>query len=301
MPSPPRRFRAEIRKQGANFYVEVPAAVSRGFARHAEHGRIRVHGSLEEAEIRGTLVPRGGGHWLFLHSGMRAAAAVGEGDIVELALRATPWNRVPIAADVRRALRRAGALAAFEAKSPSHRHELLRWVEIAESAARRAQRLTRMVTELRGEGEPASKSPAKRQKPLWICPRCGHRFVSRNQRHSCRRYSVARLFARSEPGVRASFDRVRRMVESVGPVHLQAYRDHVAFLVRVRFLGATPRRRWLDLGFWLPQRDESPRFRKVETLTPKDHVHLLRIRDPDELDAEVLAWIRRAYRVGEQR
>lgn len=290
-----------MRKQGANFYVKVPAAVSRAFARYAERGRIRVHGSLEEAEIRGTLVPRAGGHWLFLHSGMRAAAAVGKGDIVHLALRATPWNRVPIAADVKRALRRAGALAAFEAKSPSHRHELLRWVEIAESAARRAQRLTRMVTELRGEGEPATKSPAKRQKPLWICPRCGHRFVNRNQWHSCRRYSLAQVFARSEPEVRRLFDRVRRMVGSVGPVHLQAYRDHVAFLVRVRFLGATPRRRWLDLGFWLPERDESPRFHKVETLTPTDHVHLLRIRDPDDLDGEVVAWIRRAYRVGEQR
>ena len=55
-----RRFAAEVRRQGVNPYVEVPRAVSDAFAPLAEHGRIRVHGTLEGAEIRGTLVPREG-------------------------------------------------------------------------------------------------------------------------------------------------------------------------------------------------------------------------------------------------
>ena len=81
----------------------------------------------------------------------------------------------------------------------------------------------------------------------------------------------------SEPFVRHLFRHLRGMVESVGPVHVQAYRDHVAFLVRVRFISATPKKRWLDIGFWFPRRLENPRFRKVETLTPVDHIHILRI------------------------
>ncbi len=63
----------------------------------------------------------------------------------------------------------------------------------------------------------------------------------------------------------------------------------------------TPRKTCLDLGFWFPRRIESPRFRKVETLTPTDHVHLLRVTEAEQLDEEVMEWIREGYAVGEQK
>ena len=66
MPSRPQRFTAEVQKQGPNPYVEVPPSVSTAFAKYAEKSRVRVHGTLAGAEIRGNLVPRGGGQWLFL-------------------------------------------------------------------------------------------------------------------------------------------------------------------------------------------------------------------------------------------
>ncbi len=325
MPSRPQRFTAEVLKQGPNFYVVVPASVATVFSRYADRGRVRVFGTLEGTEIRGSLVPRGGGHWLFLHAGMRAAARAGfgrrvrgagrsaagariaAGDRVELVLRAVPWEEVPVARDMAAALRKAGATAAFAAKSASHRHELQRWVDVAETAERRAQRIEVLVAQVKGETGPVKKGPVKtgraalRRRPLWTCPKCGHVFVNPNQWHSCRHYSLDEPFARSMPAVRRLFQHLRTMVESVGPVHVQAYRDHVAFLVRVRFLGATPKKRWLDVGFWLPKRVESPRFRKVETLTPTDHVHLLRVTRAEDLDKEVLDWVREAYAVGEQR
>lgn len=279
----------------------VPPEVSDAVAELAERGHVRAYGTLQGVEIRGTLVPRGSGHWLFLHGGMRAAAGVAVGDTVDLDLRATAWDDVPVPKDALRELRRAGALAEFQARGPSERHELLRWIEIADSPERRARRLAELVERLRGEDRPVETGRStKRRKPLWICPKCGHRFANTNQWHSCRRYTLEEVFARSDPAIRHLFDRLHRMVSSVGPVHLQAYRDHVAFLVRVRFLGATPRKRWLDVGFWLPHRLDSPRLHKVETLTPTNHVHLLRITDESQLDAEVQGWIRQAYRVGRQ-
>ncbi len=296
------RFVTPIRKQGPNPYVEVPVEVSTHLAKYAEKGHIRVYGTLEEAKIRGNLVPRGSGLWLFLHAGMRALAGVGVGDTVELALRAVPWDHVPIASDCKAALRKAGALKSFEAMSPSQRHELLRWVDIAESAEQRARRLAAMVDQVRGH-TPASKKyeAAKGLKPLWACPKCGHIFVNPNQWHSCKRYTLKQALSKGSPQVRRLFEQLREKVSSLGSVHVQAYRDHVAFLVRVRFLQATPKKNWLDVAFWLRRRVDSPRFRKVETLTPTDHIHLLRVTEEDQLDDEVTAWIREGYAVGEQR
>ncbi len=301
MPSRSQRFVTKILKQGPNPYVEVPAKVSKRFARYAEKGRIRVYGTLEDTEIRGNLVPRGDGHWLFLHAGMRVFAAVGVGDAVELALRAVPWDHVPIASDCKAALKKAGALTTFEAMSPSQRHELLRWIDVATSAGRRAKRLAATVVEVQGRLSSKKRQPARTRKPLWACPKCGHVFVNPNQWHSCKRYTLKQALSKGSPHVRRLFDRLRVIVSSTGPVRVQAYQDHVAFLVRVRFMQATPKKKWLDVAFWLPRRIDSPRFRKVETLTPTDHIHLLRVTEEDQLDDEITVWIREGREVGEQR
>jgi hypothetical protein len=90
------------------------------------------------------------------------------------------------------------------------------------------------------------------------------------------------------------------MVEACGPVTAVAYRDRVAFMVRVRFVGAVPRMRWLDLEFWLTRRVEHRRFHKVETIYPHAHIHTLRVARPEELDDEVAGWIRESYAIGRQ-
>lgn len=302
MPSRTHRFKAKVKQNGPNPYVEIPPDISAAFAKYAEKGRIRVSGTLETAEIRGNLVPRGKGHWLFLHVGMRAAAGVKVGDEVKLALRGDHWDQITPPNDAKRALKNAGVLDAFNKLGVNRRHELMRWVEIAETQTAREKRLQDVIRQVLGTGESTKiGQAAKRDRALWTCPKCGNVFANKNQWHSCKKYTLDQTFVNSEPFVRALFDRLREMVESVGPVRIQAYRDRVAFIVRVRFMGASPKKRWLDVGFWLPRRIEHNRFRKVETITPTDHVHYLRITDDGELDGQVMAWIRECYAVGEQK
>jgi hypothetical protein len=79
---------------------------------------------------------------------------------------------------------------------------------------------------------------------------------------------------------------------------LVVYRDRIAFMVRVRFAGATPKREWLDVDFWLTPRIDHPRFTRVETISATVHVHRLRVRETSDLDNELIAWIRQAYAIG---
>jgi hypothetical protein len=297
-----RRFRATIRKQGPNPYVDVPAGVSRAFSPHAREGRIRVEGRLEKAAIRGTLVPVGGGrHRLFLNGGMRSAAGVDTGDTVTLELRATPYDVVRPPRDVAVGLREAGARAAFDIGSPSYRHEILRWIDDARTPEARRRRIAQSIDRLLGRtAAPSPRGAALASRPLWTCPECGNEFVHRNQYHSCRRYELDQPFVGKPGWVRDVFDRLRAMVEAFGPVKVLPYRDKVSFMVRVRFAGAVPRKRWLDVAFWLPQRIDSPRFHKVETITPDAHLHLVRVTRPEDLDAELAGWLREAYAVGRQ-
>ena len=67
------------------------------------------------------------------------------------------------------------------------------------------------------------------------------------------------------------------------------------------FAALVPRTRWVDGHVVLARRLESPRFRRVETYSPRNHLHAFRLAAPDEVDDDVRAWLAEAYEVGMQR
>lgn len=145
------------------------------------------------------------------------------------------------------------------------------------------------------------KPPRLRLPPLWRCPRCGAKLVTRNMSHSCGKYTLGDLFARSEPNVIRTFRALAAMVRECGPVVIIPQKTRVVFQVRVRFLGCVPRRSYLLCTFEFTHRKPHPRFRKVATYARLWHGHELRVDCPEELDGEVRSWIRESYAVGEQR
>jgi len=145
----------------------------------------------------------------------------------------------------------------------------------------------------------AERRPPRR--PLWTCPACGRRFANRNQSHACGRHRLAEHFRGVPRAVRDVYTAVVAAVRECGPVKVLPEKTRIAFQVRMSFAQVTPRRRWLDGHVVLARRLESPRFRKIETISPRNHVHHFRLSAPAEVDAEFRAWLAEAYAVGEQR
>lgn len=291
-------FRAVIGRDGVNPFVSVPAKLTRAFAAFAERGRVRVAGTIDGHPLHASLVPtKAGGQRLYVNGGMRAAAGVDVGDRVTIRLRPLRVGEVDVPRDLARGLSTAGSRRRFDALSASHRRELVRAIEDARTPRNRATRIARTLDHLRGAST-QRPMPAAVDKPLWFCPKCGHPFVTRNMNHSCERHELGEVFRGRPTEVRALFDRFRAMVERRGPTRLIVYRDRVGFMVKVRFAGVTPKRDHILVSFWFTERDEDPRFSRIETLATNAHVHHARIRTPAELDGTVRRWIDRAYRVG---
>jgi hypothetical protein len=293
-----QRFRAEVIAEKSTAYVDVPTRVSEAFASYAKSRRIAVAGKVRGVLFHATLVPRrGGGHRLYLNQGTRRPARIEIGDVVPIELTALREAGTDVPSDLAAWLRRVhGAKGAFDALSPSHRRELIRYIEDAKTSESRRSRIERTALAVVGR-LPKSKSSLK-SRPLWTCPKCRHEFVNPNQYRSCRRYELDDVMRGKPPRVRRAFEKFREMVLANGPATMQVYRDRIGFMVRVRFAGATPRKKWLEIGFWLSERIEHPRFVKVETITPNAHVHRVRVLDEHELDDEVAAWLAEAYAVG---
>lgn len=55
------------------------------------------------------------------------------------------------------------------------------------------------------------------------------------------------------------------------------------------------------MSFWLKERIESPRFRKVAHYGGRDWVYFVRVSTIDDLDDEIQGWLCRSYEVGCQR
>jgi hypothetical protein len=140
-----------------------------------------------------------------------------------------------------------------------------------------------------------------KQLPLWRCRRCGRRFANRNQSHACGRHDLKHHFSGKSPQIRALFDRVVAAIRAFGPVRILPEKTRIAFQVRMSFAQVTPRMNWLDGHVVLARRLEDPRFRRVQTISPRNHVHTFRLAAPRDLDPQFLAWLAEAYAVGQQR
>jgi hypothetical protein len=119
--------------------------------------------------------------------------------------------------------------------------------------------------------------------------------------HACGDYSVERFLDGKGPRARALFARFAALVRRCGPVTVAPAKTRIAFMVRVRFASVSRvSERGMTCAFGLRRRLENPRIARVEQIE-KWFVHTLRVASPDELDDEVLEWLREAYAVGEQR
>lgn len=135
-----------------------------------------------------------------------------------------------------------------------------------------------------------------RRGKLWTCPKCGRRFVGRNMWHACGDYSVEGFLKGKGDRARELFDGFERLIAACGPYEVAPAKTRVAFMARVRFAGVNAiSDRGMTIAFGLPRPLRHPRIRKVEDYGSGWLGHWVRISSPEELDDELLGWLRESY------
>ena len=142
---------------------------------------------------------------------------------------------------------------------------------------------------------------SRQERALWKCPRCKRTFANRNQTHTCGLHDLESHFRDKPPEIRALYDAVLAEVQALGPVTVLPEKTRIAFYVRMSFAQVTPKMGWLDGHVVLARRLEHPRFRSIQTFSPRNHLHTFRITQLADVDDDFRAWLAEAYAVGEQR
>jgi hypothetical protein len=135
-----------------------------------------------------------------------------------------------------------------------------------------------------------------RESELWTCPKCGRRFVGRNMWHACGDYSVERFLEGKGDRARELFDGFESPIAACGEYEVAPAKTRIAFMARVRFAGVNAiSDRGMTIAFALPRPMPHRRIRKVESIASGWYGHWMRITSQEELDDELLGWLRESY------
>ena len=138
-------------------------------------------------------------------------------------------------------------------------------------------------------------------RPLWRCGACGRRFANRNQQHSCGLQELERHFKGRSARVREVFEAFATELRSLGVITVLPEKTRIAFQTRMSFAQLTIRRNWITGHLVLARRVTAGPFTRVETLSPKNHVHHFRLQGVRDLDAAMRGYMAEAYQVGNQK
>ena len=131
--------------------------------------------------------------------------------------------------------------------------------------------------------------------PLWHCPKCGARLVSRNLWHSCGRFTLEALFAGSPAGVLAAARKYAKLLASLGDVQVLPQKTRLVAVARVRFAGLYPHKDHFLASFALHRWLTSPRIVKTIDYGPRWRAHFVRVSSAADLDDELRAWLQESH------
>ena len=130
----------------------------------------------------------------------------------------------------------------------------------------------------------------------WTCPSCARSFGRSGQSHVCApALTVEEYFATGPEFERPIFEVVCAHLESLGPVVVEPVQVGVFFKRARTFAELRPKTRWVTLSFILPVEVGAERVSRRIRLSAARTYHETKLRLPDDVDDEVLAWLTEAY------
>jgi hypothetical protein len=113
--------------------------------------------------------------------------------------------------------------------------------------------------------------------------------------------SPERFFA-NDPVAYALYTAVRKVVDTIGDAGVRVGKSQVSFRHRRPFAAVWMPAQYLSgdtaplvLTVYLPRRDLSPRWKEVVQPTAGRFTHHLELREPQDVDGEVVEWLRQAW------
>jgi hypothetical protein len=132
---------------------------------------------------------------------------------------------------------------------------------------------------------------------MWTCPACKRKFKNENQSHSCETKSIDEHLSKSSDAVKAAYYKVISEVNKLGKVNTSAVKNAILVSANSNFLSLKPAKSWLDVEFLLDEEADEFPIHKTFRLSKHKVAHYVRVGSADEIDSQLVGFIRRAYEI----
>jgi hypothetical protein len=130
---------------------------------------------------------------------------------------------------------------------------------------------------------------------MWKCPKCGRSFKNTNQRHHCERTTAAAQLKNQPEVIVEIHDRLLDVVKKIGIFSVSPIKDYIMLKHKSTFLTIKPRKKYLDISFFLPEKtEEFPIFASLQQ-SKKRVLHAARLEKPADITKAVIQWIKQSY------
>lgn len=130
---------------------------------------------------------------------------------------------------------------------------------------------------------------------MWTCPKCGRIFEKTRQSHSCHIVPLGQHFQHKDQA-RELYDRLLDKVnEQIGRCRVISLPCCIHLFGRYDFLAVLPKKDKIEIRFASDQKLKNPRVKQSIPTSAELYKICLDIEKKEEMNAELLRWLRRAY------
>lgn len=131
---------------------------------------------------------------------------------------------------------------------------------------------------------------------MWTCPKCNRQFRNTNQIHTCKLVDKETFFLRRPAHFRDLYKTIKSYVTSLGNFREEAVEpDVIFFKTKSTFLALKVKKAWLDIEFFLDHLEDVPPVKKYLQTSKRRFAHLVSIDSKEDIDHQLLDWIRASY------
>jgi len=133
---------------------------------------------------------------------------------------------------------------------------------------------------------------------MWTCPTCHRQFRNTNQNHTCKLVDKETFFLNRPPYFRQLYNTIKDYVFELGEFREEAVLpDVIFFKTKSTFLAVKVKKAWLDIEFFLDHLEDVPPVKKYLQTSKHRYAHLVSIDGMEDIDQQLLDWIRASYKL----
>jgi hypothetical protein len=130
---------------------------------------------------------------------------------------------------------------------------------------------------------------------MWICPECGRKFTRNRQGHSCVRHDPELLFIGKSQKARDLYNLIIEKVQAFGEIEINPQKWNISIRRLTTFIAIMIEKDHLTLVFLTDRPiDDFPVYNSFHHSAHR-WSNALKIESPDEVDDQLMQWLKEAY------